>query len=299
MIVQFIRSDLSDSLRPHGLQHASLPCPSPIHGACSNSCPLSQWCHPTISSSVIPFSFCLQFSPALESFPMSQFFASGGQSIGVSASAWVLPMNIQGWFPLGLTGLIKLRFRKIMSLLCIHTNIDVMNGLRNFQSSFPSRVWLSWGFLSISCQVFCELWCCCFLDLLRRYQWKVFRKQPGHTFLLRWIFSSLLTVILRCSSGLILIPGVTTESAQTLAMISVNQQLKVKSRCAQFQYGKKCKNVLLRMDWNMVLSHPTYPFLCCPLVSLFTRPLNWWMYLILLGLIETFRSRNLWKMCRW
>ena len=93
---------MSDSLQPHGLQHARLPCPSPTPGACSNSCP-SQWCHPTISSSVIPFSSCPQFFPASGSFPVSQFFPSGGQNIGISASASVLPMNIQDWFPLGWT----------------------------------------------------------------------------------------------------------------------------------------------------------------------------------------------------
>ena len=101
--VQFSRSVVSDSLRPHGLQHARLPCPSPTPRTCSNSCPLSQWCHPTISSSVVPFSSCLQSFPASESFSVSQLFASGGQRIGVSASASALPMNIQDWFPLGLT----------------------------------------------------------------------------------------------------------------------------------------------------------------------------------------------------
>ena len=95
---------MSDSLWAHGLQHDRLPCPSPIPGVCSSSCPLSRWCHPTISSSVIPFSSCLQSFPASGSFPMSQFFASSGQSIGVSASTSVLPLNIQDWFPLGLTG---------------------------------------------------------------------------------------------------------------------------------------------------------------------------------------------------
>ena len=98
----------SDSLQPHELQHARLPCLSPTPGACSNSCPSSQWCHPTMSSSVIPFFSCLQSFPATESFPMSQFFIWGGQSIGASASESVLPMNIQSWFPLGLTGLISL-----------------------------------------------------------------------------------------------------------------------------------------------------------------------------------------------
>ena len=102
------RSVMSDSLWPHGLQHSRLPCPSPTPGACSNSCPLSRWCHPTISSSVALFSSCPQFFPVSGPFPMTQLFASGGQSIGVSASAPVLPMNIQDWFPLGWTGWISL-----------------------------------------------------------------------------------------------------------------------------------------------------------------------------------------------
>ena len=88
---------MNNSLRPHGLQHTRPPCPSPTPGVDSNSCPLSQWCHPAISSSVVPFSSYLQFFPASGSFPMSQFFTEGGQSIGVSASASVLPMNIQDW----------------------------------------------------------------------------------------------------------------------------------------------------------------------------------------------------------
>ena len=99
---------MSDSLQPHGLQHDRFPCPSPSPRACSNSRPSSQWCHSTISSSVNPFSSCLQSFPASGSFPKSQFFASGGQSIGVSASASVLPINIQDWFLLGLNGLILL-----------------------------------------------------------------------------------------------------------------------------------------------------------------------------------------------
>ena len=105
----FSHSVLSDSLRPHGLQHARPPCPSPTPGACSNSCPPSQWCHLTISSSVVPFSYCLHSFPASGSFPMSRSFTSGGQSIGVSASASVLPMKIQDWFPLGWTGWISLQ----------------------------------------------------------------------------------------------------------------------------------------------------------------------------------------------
>ena len=94
---------ISDSLWTHGLQHARLPCPSPPPGVCSDSCPLSRWYHPTISSFVVPFSCCLQSFSASGSFLMSQLFASGGQSIGASALVSVLPMNIQGWFPLGLT----------------------------------------------------------------------------------------------------------------------------------------------------------------------------------------------------
>ena len=90
---------VSDSLQPHGVQHTRLPCPSPTPGAYSNTCPSSQWCHPTISSSVIPFSSRLQSFPASGSFPMSQFFEWGGQSIGISASASVVPMNIQDWSP--------------------------------------------------------------------------------------------------------------------------------------------------------------------------------------------------------
>ena len=94
---------------PQGLQHTRLPCPSPTSGAYSNSCPSSWWCHPTISSSGIPFSSCLQSCPSSGSFPMSHFFTSGGQSIGVSASASILPMNIQDWFPLGWTGWISMQ----------------------------------------------------------------------------------------------------------------------------------------------------------------------------------------------
>ena len=100
---------MSSSLQPHGLQHARLPCPSPSHRVCTNSGPLSRWCHLTISSSVIPFSSCLQSFSASGSFLMSHLFASGVQSIGTSASASILPMNIQSWFPLGLTGLISLQ----------------------------------------------------------------------------------------------------------------------------------------------------------------------------------------------
>ena len=107
--VQFSHSFMSDSLWPHEPEHARPPCPSPIPRVYPNSCPLSPWCHLTISSSVIPFSSCPQSFPASGSFPMSQLFAWGGQSIGVSASASVLPMNTQDWPPLGWTGWISLQ----------------------------------------------------------------------------------------------------------------------------------------------------------------------------------------------
>ena len=108
---QFNLSVMSDTSWPHGPQHARPPCPSPTPGVYSNSYSLSQWCHPTISSSVILFSFCLQSFPASGSFPKSQLFASGGQSTGVSASALVLPVNTQDWSPLEWTGWISLQFK--------------------------------------------------------------------------------------------------------------------------------------------------------------------------------------------
>ena len=120
--VQFTRSVVSDSLRPHGLQHARPPCPSPTPRVHPNPCPSSQWCHLTVSSSIVPFSSCFQSFPASGSFPMSQFFTSGGQSIGVSASTSVLPMNIQDWFTLGLTGLIPLQSKGLSRVL---SNITV------------------------------------------------------------------------------------------------------------------------------------------------------------------------------
>ena len=129
-VSQFSRSVMFDSLWPHGLQHTRPPCPSPTPRTCSNSCPSSWWSHPTISSSVIPFSSCLQSFPASGSFPMSQLFTSGGQHIGASASASVLPMNIQDWFPLGLTGLIFLQSKGLSSVFSNttvqHHSIHVM-----------------------------------------------------------------------------------------------------------------------------------------------------------------------------
>ena len=120
--VRFSCSVVSDSLGRHGLQHARLPCPSPTPGAYSNSCPSHWWCHLTISSSVVPFSSCFQSFPASGSFPVSWFFTSGNQSIGISDSASVLPMHIQDWFPLGLTGWISLQSK---GLLRVFSNTTV------------------------------------------------------------------------------------------------------------------------------------------------------------------------------
>ena len=122
--VQFSRSVMSNSLRPHRLQHSRLPCPTPTPTAYSNSCPSSLWCRPTISSSVVPFSSRLQSCPASGSFPMSQLFTSGGPSIGVSASASVLPVNIQDWFPSGWTGWIYVQSK---GLSRVFSNITVQN----------------------------------------------------------------------------------------------------------------------------------------------------------------------------
>ena len=113
LVDQFSHSVMSNSL-PHEPQHARPPCPSPTPGVYSNSCPLSWWCHPTISPSVVPFSSHLQSFPASGSFWVSQFFSSGGQSIGVSASASVPPMNIQDWFPLIWTGLVSLQSKRLL-----------------------------------------------------------------------------------------------------------------------------------------------------------------------------------------
>ena len=152
---------MSDSLWPHGLQHIRLPCPSLSPGVCSNSCPLSRWCHPTISSSVIPVSSCLQCFPASGSFPMSGLFATGGESFRVSASASVLPMNIQGWFPLGLTGLISLQskgFSRVFSNTTVRKQDSYLNQISMAGRSPGGLVFgigdlssTKWTYLLLSC----------------------------------------------------------------------------------------------------------------------------------------------------
>ena len=127
---------MSDSLRPHELQHTKLPCPSPTVGVYPNPCPLRRWCHPTISSSVVPFSACPQSFPASGSFQMSQLFTSGGQSVGVLASTSVLPMNIQDWGPLGWTGWISLQskgFSRVFSNTTVQKNQFFENIIKKFK----------------------------------------------------------------------------------------------------------------------------------------------------------------------
>ena len=132
-LLLFSHSVMSYSLQPHGWQHTRFLCPATSPGACSNSCLLSWWCHPTISSSVVPFCSCFKSFLASRSFLMSQFFASGGQSIGASASTSVLPMNIQDWFLLGLTGLISLQSKGLSK---VFSNTTVQKHL--FFSAQPS-----------------------------------------------------------------------------------------------------------------------------------------------------------------
>ena len=147
--IQFSDSVVSDSFWPHGLQHTGPPCPSLTPGACLNSCPSSWWFHATISSSVVPFSSCLQCFPASGSFPMSQFSASGGQIIGASALASVLPMNIQDWFPLGLSGLIFLQSKGLSRVF----SKDPKDQFFGAQLSFRTQLTLNFVPYLIQCAV--------------------------------------------------------------------------------------------------------------------------------------------------
>ena len=155
------------TLQPHGLQHARPPCPSPTPGVYSNSCPLSQWCHPTKLSSVVPFSSCLQSLPASEYFPVSQFLTSGGQSIGVSASTSVLPMNTHDWSPLGWTGWISLQSKGLLSLLQQHSSkahilwcpaFFIVQLSHPYMTTGKTIAWLDGPLLAMSC--LCFLICC-------------------------------------------------------------------------------------------------------------------------------------------
>ena len=149
----FSHSIVSNSLWPHGLQQDRLPCPSPSPGTCSNSCPLSQWFHPRIWSSVVPLSSCLQSFLASGSFLMSQLFASGGPSIGASASASVLPVNTQDWFPLELTGLISLQSKGLSNLVQHHSSKASV-----FQHSALLMVQLSHPYMSTGKTIALTIW---------------------------------------------------------------------------------------------------------------------------------------------
>ena len=133
--VQFSLSVMSHTLQPHGLQHARISCPSPTPGACSKSCPSSWWCHPTISSSVVLFSSCLPSCSASGSFPVSQFFALGGQSIGISGSASILPINIQDWSPLGWTSWISLQSKGLLRVFSNTTFWSINSSTLSFPYS--------------------------------------------------------------------------------------------------------------------------------------------------------------------
>ena len=155
---------MSDCPQPHGLQHARLPCPLPFPGACSDLCPLSQWCHPTILSSHAPFSSCPLSFLASGSFPMSQFFPSSGQSIGASLSASVLPMSIQGRFPLGLTGLISLLSKglsRVFSSTSLKASILRHSALFMVQLSHPYMT--AEKTIDVTTQILLAKWCLCFL----------------------------------------------------------------------------------------------------------------------------------------
>ena len=167
--VQFSLYIMSDSLWPYGLQHSGLPYPSPTPGAYSNSCPLSRWCHPTISSSVIPFSSCPQVFPASGSFPVIQLFTSGAQSIGALVSASVLPVNIQHWFLLGLIGLISLVSKGLSDVFSSTTlwKHQFFGAQPSLWSNSHICTWLMkkpwlWLYGPLSAK-----WCLCFLMLSR------------------------------------------------------------------------------------------------------------------------------------
>ena len=145
---------MSNSLQPHKLQHTRPPCPSPTPRAYSNSCPLIWWCHPAISSSVVPFSSCPRSFPASGSFPMSQFFASGGQSIGVSASASVLPMSIQDWFPLGLTDLISLQSKWLSRIFSTVWRHQFFGAQHSLWSNSHTGIWLLEKTIALTIQTF-------------------------------------------------------------------------------------------------------------------------------------------------
>ena len=168
-LLLFSHSVVSDSLKPHGLQHTRLPCPSPSPRTCSNSCPLSQWYHPIILSSIIPFSSCLQSFPESGSFPVSQFFPSGGQRIEAEASTSVLPMNGQDWFPLGLIGWISLQSKGLSRVFSNTTvqkqqffgtqlSLQANSHIHTYRTTGKTIALTRWTLLAKSC--LCFLICC-------------------------------------------------------------------------------------------------------------------------------------------
>ena len=188
-LLLFSRLVVSYSLQPHGLQDARLPCPSPSPRACSNSCPLSLWYHSTISSSVIPSSSCLQSFPASGSFLMCQLFTSGGQSTGIWASASVLPINIQAWFPLGLTGLISLQ-SKGLSRVFSNTTVQKhqLFGVQpSLWSSYQIHAWLLEKTIALTRQTFVSKVMSLLLNILSRLV-RAFLSRSKHL-LISWLQS--------------------------------------------------------------------------------------------------------------
>ena len=193
---QFRRSVVSDSLQPHESQHARPPCPSPTPGVDSNSCPSSRWCSPAISSSVLPFS-CLPSFPASGSFPVSQFFSSGGPSIGVSASASVLPINTQDWSPLGWTGWISLQFKGLArvfpsirifsseSVLCIrwpkYWNFSFSISPSNEHQDWSPLEWTGWTIHLNWCSKASILWHSAFFTVQLSYPYVTIGKTVALT----------------------------------------------------------------------------------------------------------------------
>ena len=165
MLLLFSCSVMSNSLQPHGLQHSTLACPSPTPGDCSNSSPSSQWCHPTISSSVIPSPPAFSPSQHQGLFLMSQFFSSGGEADGASASALVLPMNVQDWCPLGLTGLISLQSKGLSGVFSSPPSqkASVLQCSAFFMVQLSSPIHDYWKTIALTIGILLAKWCLCFL----------------------------------------------------------------------------------------------------------------------------------------
>ena len=267
--VQFSHSVMSSFLWPHGLQHSRFPCPSPAPGACSNSCPLSQWCHPTISSSVIPFSSRLQSLPPSGSFRMSQFFTSGGHSIGVSASTSVLPMSMQDWFPLGLSGLILPAVQGMLKSLLQHhsSKTSVLRGSAFLLVQFSHPYMTIGETIALTIQTFVNKGMSLLFNMLSRLV-IAFLQRSKH-FLISWL-QSLSSVILepkriKSITVSIISPSIWHEVMRPDAIILVFWMLSFKTNfsLSSFTFIKRLfssllsairvvSSALLMWFWNLI-----------------------------------------------